>query len=121
MAHEATHLAPVDVVEDKVELVRRLEGEVEAHQERVVQVLQQHVALGHDVVALVALQDHLLLQHLHATRSRRFLLSRQRLTREGEKMANQAHFLWQCSECTKLVLWLSHFYIIVFLCVKKGQ
>lgn len=57
-------LAAVHVVEHEVQLVARLERVVQAHEERVVQVAQQHVALAHDVRLLVPLHDHLLLQHL---------------------------------------------------------
>ncbi len=53
-------LAAVDVVEDKVELLPRLERVVEADEERVLEVLDEHVALGHDVVGLAALDDGLL-------------------------------------------------------------
>lgn len=47
-----THLSPVDEVQDEVQLVCRLEGVMEPHQERVFHVLQQHVALCHDVFLL---------------------------------------------------------------------
>ena len=46
-------LAAVDVVEHKVQLAGGLEREVQAHEERVVDVAQQHVALRHDVLDLV--------------------------------------------------------------------
>jgi len=59
-----THLASVDVVKDKVQFVRRLEGVVEADQERVLDVLEKHVPLRHDVLYFVTLHDRLLLQHL---------------------------------------------------------
>lgn len=48
----STHLSPVDIVENEVELLRRLEGVTQAHKEGVLYVLQQHTALGHDVVLL---------------------------------------------------------------------
>lgn len=47
-----THLSTVDVVQHKVELVCGLEGVVQPHQERVLDVLHQHTALSHDVLLL---------------------------------------------------------------------
>lgn len=46
-------LASVDVVQHKVELLRSLERVIQADQERVRQILHQHVALGHDVLDLL--------------------------------------------------------------------
>lgn len=47
-----TDLATVDVVEDKVQFVSGLEGEVQPHQEGVLDVLHQHAALCHDMLLL---------------------------------------------------------------------
>lgn len=47
-----THLSPVDIVENKVQLVCSLEGIVQPHQEGVLYVLHQHAALSHDVFLL---------------------------------------------------------------------
>lgn len=47
-----THLSPVDIVQHKVELLRRLEGVAQAHEERVPHILQKHAALCHDVALL---------------------------------------------------------------------
>lgn len=52
LERHATHLSPVDVVEDEVELAGRLEGVMKAHQERMFDVLQQHVPFRHDVLLL---------------------------------------------------------------------
>lgn len=54
----ASYLSPVDIVEDKVELLWGLEGVVEAHQERMLQALQQHVPLCHDVLLLEDTKQH---------------------------------------------------------------
>lgn len=46
-------LTTVDVVQDEVELVGRLEGVVETDQEWMLEVLQEDAPLGHDVFRLV--------------------------------------------------------------------
>lgn len=40
-----THLSAIDVVQDEVQFVRCLERIVQAHQERVLDILQQHIPL----------------------------------------------------------------------------
>ena len=64
MRQVVEELAAVHVVEHEVELVRRLERVVQADEERMAQIAYEHVALGHDVLDLVALDDRLLAQHL---------------------------------------------------------
>lgn len=46
------HLSPVDVVQDKVQLVSSLEREVKAHQEGVFHILQENIPLRHDMLFL---------------------------------------------------------------------
>jgi hypothetical protein len=46
------HLSPIDIVQHEVKLLGGLEGVAQAHEERVLHVLQQHIALCHDVVLL---------------------------------------------------------------------
>ena len=70
-------LSAVDIVQHKVELGAGLEGVVEAHQEWVSHVLQQHVPLGHDVLDLVPSDDGLLLEHLDGIALAGQLVSRQ--------------------------------------------
>lgn len=54
-----THLSPVDIVQHKVELLRRLEGVAQAHEEGVAHVLQEHATLRHDVALLQSHTDGL--------------------------------------------------------------
>lgn len=48
----ATHLSSIDEIQHEVQLVCSLEGIVEPDQEGVFDILQQHVAFGHDVFLL---------------------------------------------------------------------
>ena len=47
-----TYLSPIHIVEDKVELLCGLEGEVEPNQKGMFQTLQQHISLCHNVLLL---------------------------------------------------------------------
>ena len=49
-----SYLSTVDVVEDEVEFLLRLKRWVKRHEKRMVLIVAQHVAFGHDVMRLVA-------------------------------------------------------------------
>ena len=72
-----SHLSAVDVVDDEVEFVGSLERVVEADEERMVHVADQHVALGHHVRRLVLLEHVRLTQHLHGVQLVLGLVARQ--------------------------------------------
>lgn len=52
MDSETTHFSSIDEIQNKVELVCGLEGVVQSHQEWMLHILQEHVALGHNVFLL---------------------------------------------------------------------
>ena len=57
------YLSTVDEIEDEIEFLSGLEGGVQRDEERVVLVVAQDVALGHDVLRLVAPHHRPFLQH----------------------------------------------------------
>ncbi len=59
-----TRLTSIDVVHDEIELVWSLKGEIELDKERMVQ-FHQDGSLCSGVVKFIALDDGLLIQHLH--------------------------------------------------------
>ena len=71
------NLSTVDVIEDEVEFLLRLERRVERHEERVVLVVAQDVAFGHDVVSLIAAHHRALLEHLDGEQGRIDVAARQ--------------------------------------------
>lgn len=50
---ETTHFSAIDEIQDKVQLVRCLEGVVQSNQKWVFHVLQKHIAFRHDVFLLL--------------------------------------------------------------------
>ena len=48
----SAHLSTINVVQDEVQFVGRLEGEVKAHQKRVFHVLQENIPLRHNMLFL---------------------------------------------------------------------
>ncbi len=47
------YLSTIDVIQDKIQLLRGLKGVVQADQKRVLQALEQHVPLGHYILLLL--------------------------------------------------------------------
>lgn len=47
-----THLSSVNVVQDEIKRVCSLEGEMKAHQERMLQPLQEYIPLNHHMLLL---------------------------------------------------------------------
>lgn len=58
------YLSAVDVIEDEVEFVGRLERIMQPDEERMTHVTNQHVPLCHDVLHLVLLDYLRLIEHL---------------------------------------------------------
>ena len=58
-----SHLSAVDVIQHEVEFIRRLEAVVQADEERMLDVLDEHVALRHDVLRFVFAHDMRLVEH----------------------------------------------------------
>ncbi len=52
-----TNLPSIDVIEDKVQFVRGLEGVVKTDQERMFDILHQNIPLRHDVLSLILSDD----------------------------------------------------------------
>jgi hypothetical protein len=66
--HVREQLAAVDKVHHQIEFVRRLEREMQRHEEGMPHLLQ-NASLGFDVLGVVLLDDRLLVHHFHSVDS----------------------------------------------------
>lgn len=78
-------LSPGAVIQHEEQLFPRLEGHVEADNERMLHVAQ-HVALGLRVLDLISLDDVVLPEHLHRVDIARHLLPDQEYLRSHVKV-----------------------------------